>query len=96
MLYLEERFQIKPAYLNYYLIGNIKQVRSLPSANRTISSPYKMKLPALRWKSERRLSSSLMKRIIMNYNMEGLSKDEGRMYISEKIKGAGGNPDIFE
>lgn len=38
----------------------------------------------------------LRQRIIMNYNMEGLSKDEGRMYISEKIKGAGGNPDIFE
>ena len=38
----------------------------------------------------------LRQRIIMNYNMEGLSKDEGQMYISEKIKGAGGNPDIFE
>ena len=38
----------------------------------------------------------LRQRIIMNYNMEGLSKDEGRNYISEKLRGAGGNPDIFE
>lgn len=32
----------------------------------------------------------------MNYNMEGLTKEEGRAYISEKIKGADGTPDIFE
>lgn len=38
----------------------------------------------------------LRQRIIMNYNMEGLSKDEGRTYISEKLKGAGGTPGIFE
>lgn len=31
----------------------------------------------------------------MNYNMEGLTKKEGRAYISEKLKGAGGIPDIF-
>ncbi len=37
----------------------------------------------------------LRQRIIMNYNMEGLSKDEGRTYISEKLKGAGGTPGIF-
>lgn len=38
----------------------------------------------------------LRQRIIMNYNLEGLSKDEGRIYISEKLKGAGGTPDVFE
>ena len=38
----------------------------------------------------------LRQRIIMNYNMEGLYKDEGRTYISEKLKGAGGTPGIFE
>ncbi|MDE5907762.1 MAG: AAA family ATPase [Lachnospiraceae bacterium] len=38
----------------------------------------------------------LRQRIIMNYNLEGLSKEEGHTYISEKLKGAGGTPDIFE
>ncbi len=38
----------------------------------------------------------LRQRIIMNYNMEGLTKEEGRSYISGKLKGAGGTPDIFE
>ena len=38
----------------------------------------------------------LRQRIIMNYNMEGLTKEEGRTYIREKLKGAGGPPDIFD
>lgn len=38
----------------------------------------------------------LRQRIIMNYNMEGLTKEEGRTYIREKLKGAGGTPDIFD
>lgn len=38
----------------------------------------------------------LRQRIIMNYNLGGLSKEEGHTYISEKVKGAGGTPDIFD
>lgn len=32
----------------------------------------------------------------MNYNLEGLTKDEGKTYILEKLKGAGCNQTIFE
>ena len=32
----------------------------------------------------------------MNYNMEGLSKEEGRIYIAEKLKGAGCRQPVFE
>lgn len=38
----------------------------------------------------------LRQRIVMNYNMEGISKDEGRRYILEKLKGAGCNQTVFE
>jgi len=38
----------------------------------------------------------LRQRIIMNYNLKGLSKDEGHIYISEKLKRAGGTPDVFK
>ena len=38
----------------------------------------------------------LRQRIVMNYNLEGLSKDEGKYYISEKLKDAGCNQTIFE
>ena len=32
----------------------------------------------------------------MNYNLEGTTKEEGRYYIQEKLKGAGCNQTIFE
>ncbi len=32
----------------------------------------------------------------MNYNLEGLSKEEGKIYIQKKLKGAGCNQTIFE
>ncbi len=38
----------------------------------------------------------LRQRIVMNYNFEGLSKEEGRKYISEKLSGAGCTQTIFD
>lgn len=38
---------------------------------------------------------SLKQRIIMNYNMSGLTKEEGREYISQKLINAGGILSIF-
>lgn len=38
----------------------------------------------------------LRQRIVMNYQLDGLSKEEGRMYISEKLKGAGCLQPVFE
>ncbi|MDO4943480.1 MAG: hypothetical protein Q4E73_11705 [Lachnospiraceae bacterium] len=32
----------------------------------------------------------------MNYNLDGLSKEEGRAYIQEKLKGAGCPQTVFE
>ena len=39
---------------------------------------------------------ALRQRIVMNYNMEGLSKTEGRTYISEKLRFAGSSFPVFE
>lgn len=38
----------------------------------------------------------LRQRLVMNYNLEGLTKEEGRFYISEKLKRAGCTRDIFD
>lgn len=38
----------------------------------------------------------LRQRIVMNYNLDGLSKEEGRTYIQEKLKGAGCTQTVFE
>ena len=39
---------------------------------------------------------ALRQRIVINYNMEGLSKAEGRTYISEKLRHAGSTFPVFE
>ena len=38
----------------------------------------------------------LRQRIIMNYNVDGLSKDEGRQYIARKLEGAGCHQTVFD
>jgi len=38
----------------------------------------------------------LRQRLVMNYNMEGLSKEEGKTYILEKLKGAGCKQPVFD
>ena len=38
----------------------------------------------------------LRQRIIMNYNMEGMTKEEGRTYIHAKLKGAGCTQPVFD
>ena len=39
---------------------------------------------------------ALRQRLVMNYNMEGLSKEEGRMYIQAKLDGAGCRQRVFD
>lgn len=39
---------------------------------------------------------ALRQRFIMNYNMEGLSREEGRAYISGKLNGAGCRQAVFD
>lgn len=38
----------------------------------------------------------LRQRIIMNYNIDGLSKEEGRQYIARKLEGAGCHQTVFD
>ena len=53
-------------------------------------------LPKLNSTLTLQIHEPLRQRIVMNYNLEGLTKDEGKTYILEKLKGAGCNQPIFE
>lgn len=53
-------------------------------------------LPKLNLTLTLQIHEPLRQRIVMNYNLEGLTKDEGKTYILEKLKGAGCNQTIFE
>lgn len=53
-------------------------------------------LPQLNHTLQLAIHEPLYQRIIMNYNIEGYSKEEGRIYIANKLKGAGCNQEVFE
>ena len=53
-------------------------------------------LPKLNSTLTLQIHEPLRQRIVMNYNLEGLTKDEGKTYILEKLKGAGCKQTIFE
>ena len=38
----------------------------------------------------------LRQRIVMNYDLDGLSKEEGRLYILKKLEGAGCHQPVFD
>jgi Type II secretory pathway, component ExeA (predicted ATPase) len=42
------------------------------------------------------IHESFRQRIIMNYQIDGLSKEEGRQYILEKLRGAGCTQPVYE
>lgn len=53
-------------------------------------------LPQLNSTLKLGIHEPMRQRIVMNYNLEGLSKEEGRQYILEKLKGAGCAQSFFD
>ncbi len=52
--------------------------------------------PALNLTLNQNAHESLRQRIVMNYHMGGITKEEGRKYISQKLEGAGCRQKVFE
>lgn len=53
------------------------------------------RLPKLNSTLRLAIHEPLYQRLVMNYNLERLSKEERRFYIHEKLKGAGCNQAVF-
>ena len=53
-------------------------------------------LPSLNNTLRLAVHEPLRQRLVMNYDVEGMSKEEGRTYISEKLRGAGCTQKVFE
>lgn len=53
-------------------------------------------LPQLNNNLRLSIHEPLRQRIVMNYHLDGLSREEGRVYISEKLRGAGCTQPVFE
>ena len=53
-------------------------------------------LPDLNIKLRLSMHEPIRQRLVMNYNIEGLKKEEGRRFIESKLKGAGSTFPVFE
>ncbi len=53
-------------------------------------------LPQLNHTLQLAIHEPLRQRIIMNYNIDGYTKEEGRAYIDSKLKGAGCSQEVFD
>ena len=83
-------------YVSNAILNDLKMLFNFEMDSRDRAVILLAGLPQLN--STLRLSAHepLRQRIVMNYNLEGISKEEGREYILEKLKGAGCNQAVFE
>lgn len=86
----------KANYVSNAVLNDLKNLFNFEMDSRDRAVILLVGLPQLNSTLRLGVHEPLRQRIIMNYNMEGLSKKEGRTYIPEKLKGAGGTPDIFD
>lgn len=83
-------------YINNAILNDLKILFNFEMDSRDRAAILLAGLPKLNSTLQLQIHEPLKQRIVMNYNLEGLSKEEGKSYISEKLIGAGCNQTIFE
>jgi len=83
-------------YINNAILNDLKILFNFEMDSRDRAAILLVGLPKLNSTLGLQIHEPLKQRIIMNYNLDGLSKEEGKIYISEKLIGAGCNQTIFE
>ena len=83
-------------YINNTILNDLKILFNFEMDSRDRAAVLLAGLPNLNSTLNLGIHEPLRQRIVMNYNLDGITKDEGRYYISEKLKGAGCNQTIFE
>lgn len=83
-------------YINNLILNDLKILFNFEMDSRDRVAVLLAGLPKLNATLGLGIHEPLRQRIVMNYNLDGLSKEEGRYYVLEKLKGAGCNQTIFE
>jgi len=83
-------------YINNAILNDLKILFNFEMDSRDRAVVLLAGLPQLNNSLRLGIHEPLRQRIVMNYQLDGLSKEEGRMYISEKLKGAGCSQPVFE
>lgn len=83
-------------YINNAILNDLKILFNFEMDSRDRAVILLAGLPKLNTTLGLGIHEPLKQRIVMNYNLEGITKEEGRYYISEKLKGAGCSQVIYE
>lgn len=83
-------------YISNAILNDLKLLFNFEMDSRDRAVVLLAGLPHLNTTLHLGIHEPLRQRIVMNYHLEGLSKEEGRNYIAEKMTGAGCRKPVFE
>lgn len=83
-------------YISNAVLNDLKLLFNFEMDSRDRAVILLAGLPQLNSTLRLSIHEPFRQRIVMNYNLEGMSKDEGRQYIREKLHGAGCRQTVFE
>jgi type II secretory pathway predicted ATPase ExeA len=83
-------------YISNAVLNDLKILFNFEMDSRDLAVVLLVGLPQLNNTLQLAIHEPLRQRIVMNYNLEGLTKEEGCAYIAAKLKGAGCTQPVFE
>ena len=83
-------------YISNAILNDLKILFNFELDSKDRAAILLVGLPNLNNTLQLAIHEPLRQRIIMNYTMEGLSKEEGREYVTAKLEGAGCRQPVFE
>lgn len=83
-------------YINNAILNDLKILFNFDMDSKDRAVILLTGLPTLNSTLKLGIHEPLRQRIVMNYEIGGLTKDEGRQYILDKLKSAGCNQSVFE
>lgn len=83
-------------YINNAVLNDLKILFNFEMDSRDRAAILLVGLPQLNNTLRLAIHEPLRQRLVMNYNMEGFTKEEGREYIQRKLEGAGCTQSVFD
>lgn len=82
--------------LTHKVLSDLQMMFNFDMDSRDLAVILLVGQPRLNMTLNQNTHESLRQRIVMNYHMGGISKEEGRRYITGKLSGAGCRQDVYD
>lgn len=82
--------------LSHKVLSDLQVMFNFEMDSRDLAVVLLVGQPRLNTTLNQSAHESLRQRVVMNYHMSGISKEEGRSYILQKLEGAGSRQTVFD